>query len=31
MDHLARQLLGVANVSVMDPSLRWSWDARPRQ
>jgi hypothetical protein len=31
MDHLARQLLGVANVSVMDPSLRWSWEARPRQ
>ena len=29
MDRLARQLLSAANVSVLDPSLRWSWDSRP--
>jgi hypothetical protein len=28
MDRLARQLLGTAQVSAMDPSLRWSWETR---
>jgi hypothetical protein len=30
MDRLARQLLGLANVSPMDPSLRWSWESRAK-
>jgi hypothetical protein len=28
MDRLARQLLGTANVSPLDQSLRWSWETR---
>jgi hypothetical protein len=28
MDRLARQLLGTANVSPIDASLRWSWETR---
>lgn len=30
MDRLAREILEQAKVSVMDESLRWSWDRRPR-
>lgn len=29
MDRLARELLGRANVTVLDPHLRWSWESRP--
>lgn len=30
MERLAARLLGSQTVSVMDPSLGWSWDARPQ-
>jgi hypothetical protein len=30
MDRLARELVGSANVTVLDPGLRWSWEARPQ-
>jgi hypothetical protein len=30
MDRLARELVATANVTVLDPGLRWSWEARPQ-
>lgn len=30
MDRLARELVGAANVTVLESGLRWSWEGRPR-